>query len=291
MPRRSSPLLGAHMSIAGGTPNAVQRAKSVGATAMQIFVKNNNRWQGKILTDEEVEEFRLAREKSRLRSVLAHDSYLINLASPDPPLWERSINALLDELDRCRRLGLSHLVTHPGAHVGKGEAWGIERIGAALNRIHERARGAPVRLALETTAGQGTSLGWSFEHMRDILAACRRPDLVDICLDTCHVFAAGYDFRDPAGYQAMMAEFDRIVGLHTLRVIHVNDSKRLLGSRVDRHEHIGEGEIGPSGFACIMQDERLESVPKILETPKGKDLKEDRRNLRTLRRLAARADP
>jgi len=278
-------LLGAHMSIEGGTPLALQRARSVGATALQIFVKNNNRWIGKIIGDEEENEFREAARRSRLASMVAHSSYLINLASPDPALWKRSIEAMRDELDRFRRLGLSHLVTHPGAHVGQGEDWGLRRIAAGLDRIREDCPENPVHVALEVTAGQGSSLGYRFAHLRDILSHCRYPEWVDVCLDTCHVFAAGYDFRDRRGYEAMIQEFDSLVGLDKLQVIHVNDSKKDLGSRVDRHDHIGQGRIGLAGFGWLMRDQRLHEIPKILETPKGKDLKEDRRNLRTLRKL------
>lgn len=279
-------LLGAHMSIEGGTPLALERAGRVGATALQIFVKNNNRWVGKLIDSDEAEEFRRVGARSRLESMVAHSSYLINMASPDTALWTRSIEAMGDELDRCRRLGLSHLVTHPGAHVGKGERWGLQRVARALDRIHEACPANPVHVALEVTAGQGSSLGYRFAHLRDVLGHCRHPEWIDVCLDTCHVFAAGYDFRDRQGYEAMMTEFDDLIGLEKLRVIHVNDSKRELGSRVDRHDHIGKGRIGLAGFGWIMRDRRLHDVPKILETPKGKDLKEDRRNLRTLRKLA-----
>ncbi len=283
---QSRPLLGAHMSIAGGTPLAVDRARSIGATAMQIFVKNNNRWRGKEIGEPEIEAFRAALASSKLRSAFAHNAYLINLASPDPSLWKRSIEAMTDELERCRRLGLSHLVCHPGAHMGRGEGWGVRRVAKALDRIREIGRQGPVRIALETTAGQGNCLGHRFEHLREILAACRASDWIDVCADTCHLFAAGYDFRESDDYEAVISEFDRRVGLPKLRIFHLNDSRRELGSRVDRHEHIGRGRIGQSGFAWIMRDVRFRDVPKILETPKGKDLKEDRRNLRILRKLA-----
>ncbi len=285
MPKPDAPWLGAHMSIAGGIPLSVGRARRVRANVLQIFVKNNNRWQGREFSDEEADDFRRACRRARLRRVVAHSSYLINLASPDPALWRRSIEATVDELDRCRRLGVSHLVVHPGAHVGSGEGPGVKRVAAALDRVFERRRQCPVKLALETTAGQGTSLGYRFSQLRDILAACETPERVAFCLDTCHAFAAGYDLRSPAGYRRMLREFERSVGLERLQVLHLNDSKRELGSRVDRHEHIGEGLIGRQAFASILADRRLARVPKILETPKGKDLKEDRRNLNLLRRL------
>ncbi len=195
------------------------------------------------------------------------------------------MTALLDELERCEVLGLSHLVTHPGSHVGGGEVKGIQRIAQALDEIHEKTDDYQVRIALETTAGQGTSIGYRFEQLRDVLASCRNSHRIDVCLDTCHVFAAGYDIREKGQYLEVIEEFDKIVGLDRLRIFHFNDSKRGLGSRVDRHEHIGKGKIGTEAFAHILSDPRFRDVPKILETPKGKTSKEDRRNLRVLRSL------
>lgn len=273
------------MSIAGGIPLAVERARKTGCTVLQIFVKNRNRWKGRSLSEEEAAAFRLEREAAGLFAVVAHDSYLINLAAPGEELWSRSIEALVDELERSQRLRLSHLVAHPGAHMGEGESRGIRRIARALDVIHERTSDFRIRLALETTAGQGTSIGYRFEHLRDVLSACRDPARVDVCLDTCHVFAAGYDFRSEEGYHRTLEDFDKQIGLSRLRVIHLNDSKRELGSRVDRHEHIGRGQIGKAGFHWFLNDERFRHVPKILETPKGEDLREDRRNLRVLRSL------
>ncbi len=273
------------MSIAGGTPRAVERALSVRANVLQIFVKNNNQWRGKALGEEEAVEFRSACRKAGLQFAGAHNAYLINLASPDDELWERSIRAMVDELGRCQRLGLSHLVSHPGAHVGSGEVAGIRRIAAALDRICLSLPDCPVTIALETAAGQGTSLGYRFAHLRDILAGCESSARVAVCLDTCHVFAAGYDFRSQEGYREMLEKFDARIGLDRLHVLHLNDSKRELGSRRDRHEHIGKGQIGARAFGRLLRDERLGRVPKILETPKGKDLKADRRNLRVLKRL------
>lgn len=273
------PLLGAHMSIAGGLPRAVDRAAEVDCAVLQIFVKNASQWRGRPLLDDEIEAFRVSRTKAGLTTVVGHDSYLINLASPDDALWERSQEALIDEIERCTALGLDHLVVHPGAHAGSGEACGIARIVEAVDRIHDRVGGDATPIALETTAGQGTSIGHRFEHLRDILAEIRHPERVAICIDSCHVFAAGYDLRTPETWRQTLGEFETVVGLDRLRVLHVNDSKRELGSRVDRHQHIGEGEIGRTGFCFIMNEERLRGVPKILETPKGKDGEEDRRNL------------
>ncbi len=280
------PLLGAHMSIAGGTPRAIDRALEVKANVSQIFVKNNNRWVGKELRDEEVELFRRRWRESGLGPIVAHSAYLINLASPQPLLWRRSIRAMLEELDRCRRLGLSHLVTHPGAHCGEGEKWGVKRVARALDRIHRRARGCNVKIALEATAGQGTHLGYRFEHLRDILAESRFPSRIEICLDTCHLFAAGYDVRTRETYESTLEAFCRGVGLPKLAVLNLNDSKRDLASRVDRHEHIGKGMIGLESFGLFVRDPRLAQVPKILETPKGQNQEGDLRNLRLLKRLA-----
>lgn len=273
------------MSIAGGKFRAIERARRAGCNVLQIFVKNSNRWQEKDLTEQEVQDFQHERDASLLQSIVAHDSYLINLASPQESLWRRSRKAFLEELERAERLGLDYLVTHPGAHLGSGESRGIGRIACALDWIHERTEGYRVRIALETTAGQGTTLGHRFEHLRDILGRCRHPDRIFVCVDTCHLFAAGYDFRGQEGYHQIMEEFDRILGEEKLKIFHVNDSKRELGSRVDRHEHIGQGCIGTSGFRWILNDPRWQGIPKILETPKGEDLKEDRRNLRVLRSL------
>jgi deoxyribonuclease-4 len=194
-------------------------------------------------------------------------------------------------MDRCERLGLSHLVTHPGAHVGAGEAWGIDRIAAALKRILERTASYRVKIALETTAGQGSTLGHRFQHLRDILAGCGSSEQVVVCMDTCHVFAAGYDIRTEEGYDSVMAEFDQIVGLERLEVLHFNDSKRAFGSRVDRHEHIGQGHIGKAGFRWFLNDPRLGQVPKLLETPKENQGEADRRNLRVLRSLLDGPEP
>ena len=284
----NDPLLGAHMSIAGGTPLAVQRALRAGCRVLQIFVKNSNRWRGKTLVDEEVEAFRKAWADSKLHQLVAHDSYLINLASPRKELWQRSIDAILDELDRCQRLGVSLLVTHPGSHMGQGEGAGVKRIAQAIDQIHERSDQQNVPIALETTAGQGTSVGYRFEHLRDILGATRHSERVVVCVDTCHIFAAGYDIRGEVEYGVTMEEFSRVVGLDKLRVFHFNDSKKDLGSRVDRHEHIGRGKIGTSAFSWFLNDECLYRIPKILETPKGKTHREDRKNLKLLRSLVGR---
>ena len=278
-------LLGAHMSIAGGVPLAIQRASRIGCTALQIFVKNNVQWNARKFLDSEIKDFQLAWGKCQVRHIVAHSSYLINLASPDDDLWARSIRSLTEELICCERLGLSYLVVHPGSHMGKGEKYGIYRVSQAIDRIHSKMGDLRVHLALETTAGQGTSVGYHFEHLRDIVGYCKDPDKVFVCLDTCHIFAAGYDIRGKEVYLETMQKFQDVIGIDKLKVFHLNDSKKQLGSRVDRHHHIGKGMIGLPGFSFIMNDLRLFSVPKILETPKTETLWHDRRNLNLLRSL------
>ena len=273
------------MSITGGIPLAIQRATQAGCNVLQVFVKNNARWKGRPLLDEEVELFRTAWAASDVREVVAHSSYLINLASPDNALRLRSIRALVDELKRCERLGLNYLVIHPGAHMGDGEKRGIHRIAKSLDQIHNESGMLGVQIALETTAGQGTSVGYRFEHLRDIIGSCCNSDRVFVCVDTCHIFASGYDIRAEEDYASTMKAFDRVIGIGRVKVFHFNDSKKALGSRVDRHDHIGKGMIGESGFVSILNDRRFTRVPKILETPKGKTSWHDRRNLRILRSL------
>ena len=277
-------LIGAHMSIAGGAELAFARGEEVGCTALQIFTKNANQWRGKPIAAETARAFAEAWEKSPIGPVIAHDTYLINLATADKEKWEKSIAAFLDELERCALLKVPYLVTHPGAHLGAGEAAGIERLGEAFRRIFAEAPEG-VTVLLENTAAQGTCLGGRFEHLAEIMD--KVPDgRFGVCLDTCHAFAAGYDLASPGGFAEVMAEFDRVIGLETLRAFHVNDAKKGLGSRVDRHEHIGNGAIGREGFRALMQDARFAEVPKILETPKGEDGAFDRMNLTLLRELA-----
>lgn len=284
-------MIGAHESIAGGTPRAVERAVSAGCQVLQIFVKNNSRWVGKTIERPEASAFRRATRTAELGHVAAHTSYLINLASPDAALRQLSILALADEIQRCDLLGIRDLVLHPGAHCGEGEGAGVRRIASSLDEALERAGEARVRILLETAAGQGTCVGHRFEHLRDILAASRERRRLGVCLDTCHVHAAGYDLVSREGYEETIRSLDRTVGLKRLRAIHVNDSKKPRGSRVDRHEHIGRGAIGESGFRNLMRDPRLAGIPKFLETPKDESLDWDRVNLATLRRLAGRRTP
>jgi deoxyribonuclease-4 len=283
-------LLGAHMSIAGGHALAIDRATAFGMTACQIFTKNANQWAAKPIAVEAATAFRERLATSDISWIVAHDSYLINLASPDDAIWERSVNAFADELERCHQLGVQWLVTHPGAHMGSGIDAGIGRVAAGLNRIFAARPDLDVTVLLETTAGQGTTLGRTFEELAAILALVEDQTRVGVCFDTCHVFAAGYDIRDVASFNATMQAFDSTIGLRRLRVFHLNDSKKGLGARVDRHAHIGEGELGPEPFRLLLTDERFATHPGILETPKDDDGEDDRRNMATLRRLAGIED-
>jgi len=282
------------MSIAGGVHRAIERARSVDATALQIFVKSARQWRAKPLERREVEAFRREARASGLAShTLAHASYLINLASPEDGLWRRSIEALRDELERCERLGVPSLVLHPGSHGERGEEAGIERVAHALDlaldpssaKKSASTSSGSTKILLETTAGQGASLGYRFEHLGAILGKARRPDRLGVCFDTCHVLAAGYEFRDRRSYRSTFAELDATVGLSRVAAVHLNDSKQALGSRRDRHEHIGRGEVGLEAFRLILNDRRFRAVPMVLETPKGADLAEDRENLTVLRQM------
>jgi deoxyribonuclease-4 len=279
--------LGAHMPIDGGIHRAVERAAGLEATALQVFVKSARQWRPRALEPEEIESFRTgAAERGLAPYTLAHASYLTNPATPNPALRERSIAALRVEMERCGLLGISFLVLHPGSHVGAGERTGLERVVRALDRV--TGTGGPaagVKILLETTAGQGTNLGNRFEHLAWILERVRDAGRFGVCFDTCHAFAAGYDLRDDRTYDETFHGFDRTVGIDRLEAFHLNDSKHPLGSRKDRHEHIGRGEIGVGTFGRIVNDPRFRGIPMILETPKGPDLAEDRQNLKVLRGL------
>ncbi len=277
--------LGAHESIAGGMHKAFRRAASVGCEAVQIFVKPNRSWAVPALSEEDVALFRAEAKATAIRPVVAHTSYLLNLASPKDDLWHKSIETLIIELERCDRLGVPWLVLHPGAHVGSGEGAGLTRMARALGEVHQAVRSSQTRILLETTAGQGTKLGYCFEHLAWLLERTPEGERLGICLDTCHVFAAGYELRTPKGYVATMGSFDRVIGLERLKALHLNDSKGELGSRKDRHEHIGKGQIGLEGFRHMLNDPQLRSLPGLLETPKSDDLHEDEENLTVLRGL------
>lgn len=278
-------LLGAHTSIQGGVNAAIPLAENLGFTAMQIFTKNNNRWSAPPLKPEDAEAFKAGIAKSNIKFVMAHDSYLINLGAPADEMFNKSVDAMVDELERCEMLGIPQLNFHPGAHLGEGEDFGVKRIAQALNIIHDRTPGFKVKSMIELTAGQGTAIGYKFEHARDIIALVKEQERMSVCIDTAHIFAAGYDIKDPANYEGVIAEFDRIIGLDRLQAFHFNDSKKPLGSRVDRHENIGDGFIGLDGFRNLLNDKRLLHIPKILETPKGKEQLEDLENLARLRSL------
>jgi deoxyribonuclease-4 len=281
--------LGAHMSISGGVAKAVVRGQEVGCEAVQIFTKNSNQWKAKPLTAAEIKAFRDGCQVAGIDPVIAHSAYLINLAAPDEALYEKSIQACLDELQRCELLGIPALVIHPGAHMGTGEEQGLQRIAAAIDRIHRETPKLQAAMVLEVTAGQGTALASKFEHFAAILEQVEEPERLGFCLDTCHLLAAGYDFRTRQGYAQMLAAWDDLVGIARLRAIHLNDSKKDLGSRVDRHEHIGQGYIGTQGFEFLLNDPRLSDLPMVLETPKedGADV----RNLATLRSLIRGSTP
>ncbi len=277
--------LGAHESIAGGLHQAFDRAQSVGCETVQIFVKPNRQWAVKPLTEEDVARFKEKAEETGIQPIVGHASYLLNLATPDEALWTKSRDMLVVELERCETLGVPYLVLHPGSHVGTGGDAGLARVAQALGEIHAATPGFHVQILLETTAGQGSGLGHRFEHLSWLMAHTPEGERLGVCLDTCHVFAAGYELRTPAGYAATMDEFDRIIGLGWLKSLHLNDSKGDLGCRKDRHEHIGQGYIGLDGFRHILNDPRLAGLPGLLETPKGKGLHEDRENLAVLRSL------
>jgi deoxyribonuclease IV len=282
------PLLGAHQSIAGGYYKAVEAAAALRMECVQIFTKNNNQWNAKPLSEEDVKTFREALVTTGIRMPCAHDSYLINLASPQESLWTKSLDAFVIELERAEALGLAGLVMHPGSAVGACEEEAIDRIVAALASALVKTKGFAVEIWLETTAGQGSSLGHRFEHLRAILDGLAMNPRVGVCVDSCHLFAAGYPLTKPDDYAATMARFDEIVGLKRIRAFHLNDSKREFGSRVDRHEHIGKGHLGREAFRNILNDARFEGIPMYLETPKGvvNGRSLDARNMATLRKLA-----
>ncbi len=285
----TAPHLGAHMSIAGGMPRAIERARAVAATALQVFVKSSNQWAARPFASGEVEEYRRASEEAGLAPfTLAHASYLINLASPDDGLWAKSTAALTGELTRCEELGIPWLVVHPGSHVGSGVSAGVGRVASALKRVLSGARRGSSGVLLEITAGQGHSLGARFEELGDIIEQAGGSGRIGVCFDTCHALAAGHEFRDAASYRETMRALDAAVGLSRLKAFHLNDSKGELGSRLDRHEHIGRGKVGLEAFRLILADGRFRDLPMVLETPKEDDLAEDRENLGVLLSLVTR---
>lgn len=274
------------MSIGGGVHRAIERSCSIDCTAMQIFVKNNMQWFARPLEREEIKAFLRHAQRTQISAAFAHANYLINLAATNPQFHANSLRALAEELVRADQLELPFLVLHPGAHLGAGEEAGLERIVNSIDAVHKVLPKTKTKIALETTAGQGSCLGDKFEQIAHVIANVREPERLCVCLDTAHVHAAGYDLETEAATKKMFAQFDRIIGLERLAALHLNDSKTARGSRVDRHEHIGKGKIGLDAFRVIMRDKRFRKIPKVLETPKGKELLEDVENMKTLRELA-----
>ncbi|MCX8010361.1 MAG: deoxyribonuclease IV [Ignavibacteria bacterium] len=278
-------LLGAHTSIAGGIDSAVDRAVKINCNAMQIFTKNNNQWKASPLDSNTIQTYKNKLRLSKIKSVIAHDSYLINLCAKDKEILNKSRLSFIEELKRCELIDILYLNFHPGSHLGQGEKDGIKIIAESINLAHQATKNFKVNTMLETTAGQGTSIGYRFEHLREIIDLIEDKSRMAVCIDTCHIFAAGYDISSKNGYKKTFHDFNSIIGFKYLKAFHINDSKRELGSRVDRHQHIGKGKIGLNGFKLLMNDKRVENIPKILETPKGPDMKEDVLNMKVLRSL------
>ncbi|MCB0182232.1 MAG: deoxyribonuclease IV [Anaerolineae bacterium] len=278
-------LLGAHVSVAGGVDTSFKRAVELNCTAFQIFTKSNRQWKAKPLNPEEIERYHEQQVETGITPVICHASYLLNLGTADDAVWQKSIEALIVELERCERLKIPYLVIHPGAHLKAGVEAGLARVSQGLDIVHERLPEVEVKVAVEITAGQGTTLGSTFEEINQIITACQQSDRLAVCFDTCHALAAGYEFRTPESYRTMIDTFDQVVGIDRLTVIHVNDSVKDLGSRVDRHTHIGEGCIGLEPFGYFLNDARFQKVPFLLETPVDKDPEDNLRNLAALRGL------
>ena len=289
MGKRTTPLLGAHMSIAGGLEKSVQRARQATCDCLQLFTKNNNQWRARELDEAEAERFRSALIQENIAAPIAHSSYLINLASPDPALWKKSVDAFIEELLRIEKLGIRYLVQHPGAFTTSSETEGLKRIAQALDEADRQTVDLAAGCLLENTAGQGSNLGWKFEHLAWILDHVQNPDRLGICIDTCHAFAAGYPMQTRKDYLATIRQLNQTVGTEVVKAFHLNDSKREFGSRVDRHDHIGQGHLGTEPFRHLLNDRRFRAVPMYLETPKGNDPESgedwDLINLRILRAL------
>lgn len=282
------PPLGCHMSIAGGYYKAVEAARRADCDVVQLFTKNNNQWRAKPISQEDVSLFAGALKEQRIAQPLSHASYLINLASHNPVLWEKSVDGMVVELQRASQLGIAYVVVHPGAHTGHSEQEGIDAVIRAIDEVHRRADGIAAQILLEATAGQGTCLGCRFEQLAAMITGVQQPDRVNVCIDTCHLFAAGYPLAERSDYLRTIRELDKVIGLDRVKAFHLNDSKKDLGSRVDRHEHIGRGKLGLTAFENLLNDRRFRRVPMYLETPKG--LNDDGEdwdtiNMRTLRDL------
>ncbi len=282
-------IFGAHESISGGVFNAITRGQTATCDTVQIFNKSNSQWRAKKLTAEEIDKYFAAIEETGVSVACSHSSYLINIGSPKDELLVKSRNSLQEETKRCNLLGIPNLVFHPGSHVGSGEEPGMDRIAENMNKVLASISDNTVTLCLETTAGQGSNLGYTFEQLAYTMDRIEDRDHVGVCLDTCHIFAAGYPITDPKDYRKTIKHFDSVIGLDKLKIVHANDSKTELGSKKDRHEHIGEGHIGIEAFANFVNDRRFRKIPFILETPKETDLTEDIENLERLRSLVKQA--
>ena len=286
------PTLGAHMSIAGGLYRAPLRGEEAGCQTIQVFTANRNRWERRKLATEEIDAFHRAVQKTSVRPIASHAAYLINLASPQKEVLEKSYGALLDELERVELLRIPYVVIHPGSHLGEGERNGLRRVAEIISRALDSRKSFRAIILLETSSGQGTNLGYRLEHLAEIIEFTACPERLGVCFDTCHAFAAGYDFRSRDSYEQLFHQFDQVIGLHRLRLFHVNDSKTPMGSRLDRHEHIGKGHIGLKAFSFFLNDPRFDDFSFLIETPKDKDSKGrdmDVINLRTLRKLLPEA--
>lgn len=279
-------LLGAHIPVSGGVFRAPERGRALTCDCMQIFSKNQMQWKAKPLSEEDAHRFKAGIAEHGIVETIIHDSYLINLASPDDELLKKSREAFLDEMVRARKLGVRYLVFHPGAHVGSGEQTGLRRIAESINWARAESGSSEVELLLEITAGQGSVLGHSFEQLATVIDMLDEPKSAGICFDTCHAYAAGYDVRTPKGYEKTMRQLDDVLGFAQLKAVHLNDSKGKLGSRLDRHEGIGKGYIGFDGFRNMMNDQRFEDLPMVLETPEGEKRYAD--ELKTLRAMITR---
>ena len=283
-PKKPAVLLGAHMSIAGGVANAPVRGQAAGCNTIQIFTKNNNRWQSPPIKQPDQHEFFKNLQETGIGPVFSHNAYLINLASPNPELHKKSVDAMRDELERAEFLKLPFVVIHPGSHTGDGEQKGLKRIATSIKKLMKETSGYTVGIALETTAGQGTNLGYTFEQLGWLIREIAG-ERIGVCFDTCHSFTAGYELRTAAGYKETTDQFQAHIGFDKLLAVHLNDSKKEFQSKKDRHEHIGKGFIGLDGFKNVLNDPRFQAVPMVLETHKGPDLKEDIQNLKILRAL------
>ncbi|HYC92167.1 MAG TPA: deoxyribonuclease IV [Thermoanaerobaculia bacterium] len=287
-PHAPGDLIGAHLSTKGGLPTVFERASAIDASAIALFAKNGNQWKGKELTEAECAQFASSHAS---RPMLTHASYLINLCTTNPEFLRKSIAAMADELDRAERLGAYAVVLHPGAHLGAGVSAGIDQIARSLDQVHALIPDHRVVTLLETAAGQGTCVGCTFEELGQMIRLVDDKKRVGICFDTCHVFAAGYELRTRDGYERTIDDMLRHVGLENVGAFHLNDSKKPLGSRVDRHQHIGEGELGLEPFRFLLNDARFKRIPKVIETPKPDEAEADRRNLATLRGLVVESRP